>query len=81
MDQLNPKPASSPPKKKLHTYHRIVVMEGGDEDMELDVITQWDDKLIRTESDWLMEDRNELDFEQVLNQEPLHVQETSAPIK
>jgi hypothetical protein len=58
-----------------------VVMEGGDEDMELDVITQWDDKLIRTESDWLMEDRNELDFEQVLNQEPLHVQETSAPIK
>jgi hypothetical protein len=38
-------------------------MEGGDEDMAIDVITQQDDKLIRTESDWFMENWNEPNFE------------------
>jgi hypothetical protein len=33
-----------------------MVMEGGDEDMEDNVATQQDDKLIRTESDQSMED-------------------------
>jgi hypothetical protein len=31
-------------------------MEGGDEDMEVDVTTQQDDKYIRTKSDQFMED-------------------------
>ncbi len=48
-------------------------MEGGDEDMEIDVITQHNNKLIRTENDQFMEDKNELDFEQVSNQEPLFI--------
>jgi len=38
-------------------------MEGGDEDMEVDVTTQQDDKLIRTKIDQFMEDQNKLDFE------------------
>jgi hypothetical protein len=40
-----------------------MVMEGGDEDMEADVTTHQDDKLIRTKSDQFMEDRSEPDFE------------------
>ncbi len=44
-----------------------MVMEGGDEDMEVDVTTQQDDKSIRMKSDQFMEEQNELDFEQVLN--------------
>jgi hypothetical protein len=66
-DQLSPKLTNSPSKKKPHTCQQIVVMEGGDEDMETDVTTQQDDKLIRTKSDQFMEERSELDFEQVLN--------------
>jgi len=38
-------------------------MEGGDEDMEINVTTHQDDESIRTKSDQFMEDRNELDFE------------------
>jgi hypothetical protein len=49
--------------------------------MEIDVTTQQDDELIRTESDQFMEEWNEPNFEQVLNQGPLFVQETFAPIK
>lgn len=42
-------------------------MEGDDEDMEFDVITQQDDESIRTKSDQFMEDSSELAFEQVPN--------------
>jgi len=38
-------------------------MEGGDEDMEVDVITQQDNEMIRMESDQFTEDQNKLDFE------------------
>jgi hypothetical protein len=54
-------------------------MEGSDEDMEVDVTMQPNDKSIRTKSDQFVEDQSELDFEQVPNQKPLHVQETSTP--
>ncbi len=49
-------------------------MEGGDEHMEVDVITHPDDEPIRIESDQFMEDRSELDFEQVPNQDPSPIQ-------
>ncbi len=54
-------------------------MDGGDEDMEIDVITQHDDELIRMENDQFMEDESEHDFKHVTNQEPLLIQETSTP--
>jgi hypothetical protein len=38
-DWLSLEPTGSPPKKKLRTHQQIVVMEGGDEDMEIDVTT------------------------------------------
>jgi len=38
-------------------------MEGGDEDMEVDVTTQQDNISIGTENDWFMDDQSELDFE------------------
>jgi hypothetical protein len=38
-DWLSPKLTSSPPKKKPCTHQQIVVMEGGDEDIEVDVTT------------------------------------------
>jgi hypothetical protein len=56
-------------------------MEGGEEDMEIDVTMQHDDESIRTESDQFMEDKSELDYEQVPNQESLLVQKTSTPTK
>jgi hypothetical protein len=37
--RLSLKPTSLPPKKKPCTHQRIMVMEGGDEDMKVDVIT------------------------------------------
>lgn len=37
-------------------------MEGGDEDMEANVITQLDDESIRTESDQVIEDKSEHDY-------------------
>ncbi len=49
--------------------------------MEVDVTTQFDDESIRMESGKFMEDRNEHDFKQVTNQEPLLVQETFVPTK
>ncbi len=48
--------------------------------MEVNVITQHDDESIRMKSDQFMEDKNEHDFEQVPNQEPSTIQETSTPI-
>ncbi len=39
------------------------------------------EKSIRMKSDQFMKDKNEHDFEQVTNQEPLLVQETFAPTK
>ncbi len=48
-------------------------MEGGDEDMEADVTTWHNDKLIRMKSDQFMEDKNEPNFEQVSNQESLPI--------
>ncbi len=60
---MSPKPTNSPWKKKPCTHQQIIVMEGGDEDMETNVTTHQDDESIRTKSDHFMEDRNELDFE------------------
>ncbi len=56
-------------------------MEGGDEDMEVDITMQQDDESIKTESDQFIEEWSELDYEQVPNQKPLIVQETSTPIE
>ncbi len=42
-------------------------MEGRNEDMEMDVITQYDNESIKMENDQLMEYQNELDFEQISN--------------
>jgi hypothetical protein len=43
-------------------------MEGGNENMEIDVTMQQNEKSIRKKNDQFMEDRSELDFEQVPNQ-------------
>ncbi len=48
-------------------------MEGGDEDMEIDVITQQDNESIRMENDQFMEDQSEPNFEQVPNRESLPI--------
>jgi hypothetical protein len=47
---LSPKPTSSPLKKKSHTHQRIMVMEGGDENMEANITTQQDDEFIGIEN-------------------------------
>ncbi len=72
-DRLNPEPTSSPPKKKPHTCQQIMVMEGGNENMEADVTMHQDNESIKTKIDQFMEERNELDSEQVFNKKPLHV--------
>ncbi len=64
---MTPQPTSSAPKKKPCTRQGIMVMEGGDEDMEVDVTTQQGDKSIRIESDQFIEDQIEPDFEQIRN--------------
>jgi hypothetical protein len=51
---LNPEPTNSPLKKKPRTHQQIMVMEGGDEDMEVDITTHQDDESIRTKSDQFM---------------------------
>jgi hypothetical protein len=56
-------------------------MEGGDEDVEADVIKQLNDESIRMKIYQFMEDIFEHDFEHVTNQEPSHVQEIYAPTK
>jgi hypothetical protein len=38
-DWLNLKPTTSPPKKKTHTSQRMLIMEEGYEEMEVDIIT------------------------------------------
>jgi hypothetical protein len=38
-------------------------MEGGDKDMEANIIMQPDDESIKTKSDQFMEDKNKLDSE------------------
>ncbi len=40
-----------------------MIMEGGNEDMEINVTMQHDDEWIRMESDQFMEDKRKLDFE------------------
>jgi hypothetical protein len=40
-----------------------MIMEGGDEDMEVNVTTQQNNESIRTKNDQFMEDQNKLDFE------------------
>ncbi len=50
-DRLSPKPTSSPLKKKPYTHQRIMVMEGGGEDMEANVTTQQNDKSTRIDND------------------------------
>lgn len=56
-------------------------MEGGDENMEVNITMQQDDESIWIESNQFMEKWSEFDFQQVLHQEPLLVQETSTPTK
>jgi len=56
-DQLSLEPTNWPPKKKPHTHHQIMIMEGGDEDMEVDITAQQYNELIRMESDQFMEDQ------------------------
>lgn len=53
----------------------------GNEDMEVNVTTHPNYESIRMESDQFKEDQNELDFEQVPNQKPLPIQETSTLIE
>jgi hypothetical protein len=50
-DRLSPKPINSPPKKYIHTHQQIMIMEGVDEDIKADVITQHDDESTRMGSD------------------------------
>jgi hypothetical protein len=50
-----------------------MVMEGGDEDMEVDITTQQNDESIMTKSDQLVEEQSELDFKQVPNHKPLPI--------
>jgi hypothetical protein len=38
-------------------------MEGGDEEMETDIITQHDDELVQINSDKVMKDRSEPNFD------------------
>ncbi len=73
------KPTSLPLKKNPRTYQQIVIMEGGNEDMEVNVTMQPNDKSIRTESDQFLEDQSELDYELAPNQRPLPIQETFVP--
>ncbi len=42
-------------------------MEGGNEDMEINVTMQHDDESIRTKNDHFMEDKKEFDFEHISN--------------
>jgi hypothetical protein len=44
-----------------------MIMEGGNDDMEANVIMQHDDESIRMENDQFMEDQSERDFKQVPN--------------
>jgi hypothetical protein len=44
--QLSPKPTTSPPRKKVHTYQQVWIMEGKDEELKVDITTQYDDKLM-----------------------------------
>jgi hypothetical protein len=37
---LSSKPTIFPPKKKVHTHQRVLIMEEGDEEMEADITTQ-----------------------------------------
>jgi hypothetical protein len=37
-DQLSPKLIISPSKKKSHTHQQVLIMEGGDEEMEVDLL-------------------------------------------
>ncbi len=48
--------------------------------MEVIITTQHDDESIRTKRDQFMEEKNEHDSEQVPNQKPSTIQETSVPI-
>jgi hypothetical protein len=43
MDRLSPEPTNSLLKKKPHTHKQIMVTEGGNEDMEVDVSRQQND--------------------------------------
>jgi hypothetical protein len=45
--QLNPKPTTSPPRKKVHTCQQVWVMKRRNEKLEVDIITHLDDKLMQ----------------------------------
>ncbi len=56
------RPTNSPSKKKPPTCQQIMIMEGGDKDMEFDVTMYSDNESIRMENDQFMEDTNEHDL-------------------
>ncbi len=56
--------------EKLRTCQWIMIMEGGDKDVEANVTKQFNDELIRMKSYQFMEDKSKHDFEHVTNQEP-----------
>jgi hypothetical protein len=43
---LNPKTTNFPPKKKPCTFQHVLIMEGGNEKIEVDVTMQQDDESI-----------------------------------
>jgi hypothetical protein len=45
----------------------MLIMEGKDKKMDINVTTQQDDNSIRTKSDQITKDRSEHDYEQVTN--------------
>jgi hypothetical protein len=53
-----------PPKNKLCTRQRVLIMEGGNKEMEVNITKQQDDDSIRTYCDQIMEEKNEHGFKQ-----------------
>ncbi len=59
--------------EKLRNYQWIMIMEGGNEDVEVDVTKQFNDESTRMKSYQFMEDKSKHDSQQVRNQKPSHV--------
>jgi hypothetical protein len=54
-------------EETTHTHQWMLIMEGKDKKMDINVTTQQDDNSIRTKSDQITKDRSEHDYEQVTN--------------
>jgi len=59
------------PKKKACTCHHVLIMEGINEKMEVDVTTQQDDESIWIENDQPMENKSKHDYEHVTREPSL----------